>query len=58
MTPLIQQARERVKDSKLWGRTCVKAIMGGHWDNGSLIRQAVNKIEAEQMRAMKEAEHG
>jgi hypothetical protein len=51
---LIERARERVLDKKLWGRTCVNAILDGHWDEGGLIRDAIQEIEIEDLRNMKE----
>lgn len=52
--PAIEQARARVIASKRWGRTCVTAIMGGFWDQGSLVREATAQIDAEDIRGMKE----
>lgn len=38
---LLEKARRRVARSKLWGVVPERAILGGHWDDGQLIRDAV-----------------
>ena len=54
MKSTITRARERVASSKLWGRVSERAIMGGFWDQGSLVREATAQIDAEDIRGMKE----
>lgn len=40
----LQEARRFVADMKLWGRVPERAILGGYWDGGSLIQEALQDL--------------
>jgi len=48
MTDYLQQARERVAARHKEGSVVQRGILGGQWDNGDIIRQAIKEIQDEQ----------
>jgi len=48
MTDYLQQARERVAARYKEGSVVQRGILGGQWDNGDVIRQAIKEIQDEQ----------
>jgi len=49
----IDLARQRVAQSKLWGRVSEQAILKGHWDEGSLVKNELEQVRLERA-ALKE----
>jgi hypothetical protein len=50
----IRAARERLIETRRWGRTCEIAIRSGAWDTGGMMRDAIAAVLRERQEVIPE----